>query len=203
MSESTANLPHTRVSTRLPCLRTMGDCGVDPRDWYSKRMRLTKRETAILHKVLAQVTPERCRCYVNAQRASLYSEGKMLYHEGTFGGRLAHAWNSINGKIIDISSRNAIVVSQNAYYLFVSHGTYTSEEVVRNSVFKNHGVWNWIGEPIGAVLKPVDECGGGRVKFRRDAEGKAPQRKPASGIRIASHSDSGGTQRVRQIKKRS
>lgn len=166
-------------------------------------MTLTKRETAILHKVLAQVTPERCRCYVNAQRASLYSEGKMLYHEGTFGGRLAHAWNSINGKIIDISSRNAIVVSQNAYYLFVSHGTYTPEEVVRNSVFKNHGVWNWIGEPIGAVLKPVDEYGGGRVKFRHDAEGKAPQRKPASGIRMASHGDSGGTQRVRQIKKRS
>jgi hypothetical protein len=89
-------------------------------------MRLTKRETAIFHDVLAR------RCYVNAQRATLYSEGKMLYHEGPFGGRLAHAWNSINGKIIDISSRNAIVVSQNAYYLFVSHRTYTSEEVVRN-----------------------------------------------------------------------
>jgi hypothetical protein len=118
-------------------------------------MRLTKRETAILHKVLAQVTPERCRCYENAQRATLCSEGKMLYHEGTFGGRLAHAWNSINGKIIDISSRNAIVVPQKAYRLFVSHGTYTSEEVARNSVFKNHGVWNWIGEPIGAVLKPA------------------------------------------------
>ena len=147
----------------------MGDCGVDPRGWYSKRMRLTKRETAILHKVLAQVTPERCRCYVNAQRASLYSEGKMLYHEGTFGGRLAHAWNSINGKIIDISSRNAIVVSQNAYYL----------------------------------LKPVDECGGGLVNFRRDAEGKAPQRKPSLGIRMAGQGDTGGTQRVRQIKKRS
>ena len=181
----------------------MGDCGVDPLGWYSKRMRLTKRETAILHKVLAQVTPERCRCYVNAQRASLYSEGKMLYHEGTFGGRLAHAWNSINGKIIDISSRNAIVVSQNAYYLFESHGTYTPEEVVRNSVFKNHGVWNWIGEPIGAVLKPVDECGGGLVNFRRDAEGKAPQRKPSLGIRMAGQGDTGGTQRVRQIKKRS
>ncbi|HKN70924.1 MAG TPA: hypothetical protein VJX30_07840 [Terriglobales bacterium] len=117
---------------------------------------------------------------MNAQRATLYSEGKMLYHEGTFGGRLAHALNSINGKIIDISSRNAIVVSQKSYYLFVSHGTYTSEELVRNSVFKNHGVWNWIGEPIGAVLKPIDECWGGRVKFRRDAEGKTPQRKPAS-----------------------
>ena len=75
-------------------------------------MRLTKRETAILHKVLAQVTPERCRCYENAQRATLYSEGKMLYHEGTFGGRFAHAWNSINGKIIDISSRNASVVDR-------------------------------------------------------------------------------------------
>jgi hypothetical protein len=158
----------------------MGDCRVDLRGWYFKRMRLTKRETAILHKVLAQVTPERCRCYENSQRATLCSEGKMLYHEGTFGGRLAHAWNSINGKIIDISSRDAIVVPQKAYYLFVSHGTYTSEEVVRNSVFKNHEVWNWIGEPIGAVLKPVDECGGGRVKFHRDAEGKAPQRKPAS-----------------------
>ena len=121
-----ANLPPTRVSTRLPCLQTMGDCRVDRRGWYSKRMRLTKRETAILQKVLAQVTPERYRCYENAQRASLYSEGKMLYHEGTFGGRLAHAWNSINGKIIDISSRNAIVVSQKAYRLFVSHGTYTS-----------------------------------------------------------------------------
>jgi hypothetical protein len=141
-------------------------------------MRLTKRETAILHKVLAQVTPEQCRCYVNAQRATLYSEGKMLYHEGTFGGRLAHAWNSINGKILDISSRDTIVVSQKAYYLFVSHGTYTSEEVVRNSVFKNHGVWNWIGEPIGAVLKPVDECGGGRAKSRRDAEGKARSGNP-------------------------
>ena len=141
-------------------------------------MRLTKRETAILHKVLAQVTPEQCRCYVNAQRATLYSEGKMLYYEGTFGGRLAHAWNSINGKIIDISSRDTIVVSQKAYYLFVSHGTCTSEEVVRNSVFKNHGVWNWIGEPIGAVLKPVDECGGGRVKSRRDAEGKARSGNP-------------------------
>jgi hypothetical protein len=85
-------------------------------------MRLTKRETAILHKVLAQVTPEQCRCYVNAQRATLYSEGKMLYYEGTFGRRLAHAWNSINGKIIDISSRDTIVVSQKAYYLFVSTG---------------------------------------------------------------------------------
>jgi hypothetical protein len=120
-------------------------------------MRLTKRETAILHKVLAQVTPEQCRCYENAQRATLYSKGKMLYHEGTFGGRLAHTWNSINGKIIDISSRNAIVVPKKAYYLFVSHGTYTSEEVAHNSVSKNHWEWNWIGEPIGAVLKPADE----------------------------------------------
>jgi hypothetical protein len=75
-------------------------------------MRLTKRETAIFDDVLAQVTPERRRCYVNAQRATLYGEGKTLYHEGMFGGRLAHAWNSFNGKIIDISSRNAIVVSQ-------------------------------------------------------------------------------------------
>ena len=135
----------------------MGDYGVDGRGWYSKRMRLTKREKAILHKVLAQVTPERWRCYMNAQRAALYSKGKMLYHEGTFGGRLAHAWNSINGKIIDISSRPPIVVPKKAYYLYASHGTYASQEVVRNSVFKNHGAWNWIGEPMGAVLKSVDE----------------------------------------------
>lgn len=99
---------------------------------------------------------------MKAQRATLYSEGKMLYHEGTFGGRLAHAWNSINGKIIDISSSTTIVVPPKAYYLYASHEIYTSEEVVRNSVFKNHGAWNWIGEPIGAVLKPVDERGGER-----------------------------------------
>ena len=139
---------------------------------------------------------ERPACYALQQRQDALPLGHVRR-------TLPHAWNSINGKIIDISSRNAIVVSQNAYYLFVSNGTYTSEEVVRNSVFKNHGLWNWIGEPIGAVLKPVDECGDGRVRFRRAAEGKAPQRKPASGIRMASHGDSGGTQRVHQIKKRS
>jgi len=110
---------------------------------------------------------ERPACYALQRR-----QDALL--KGTFGGRLAHAWNSINGKIIDISSRDTIVVSQKAYYLFVSHGTCTTEEVVRNSVFKNHGVWNWIAEPIVAVLK----CGGGRVESRRDAEGKAPSGNP-------------------------
>jgi hypothetical protein len=141
-------------------------------------MRLTKLEKEILDNVLAQVTPERARCYVNAQRATLYSDGKLLYHEGTFNGRFAHAWNSINGKIIDISSSIAsvIVVPKEAYALYAGCRTCTVNEVMQNATVKNHGAWDWIGEPVGTILKSDDDTDGQGPKPK-------PVRKPVSGAR--------------------
>lgn len=108
---------------------------------------MTKDELRIIKQAAKDMEILRHRCYVNAQRLAMYCEGdEILYHEGTFGGCLAHAWNSINGKLLDISSGVEQIVPSECYHMYVPHGTYTKRDIVANNI-KNGTQWNWLGDP--------------------------------------------------------
>jgi hypothetical protein len=108
---------------------------------------LTKTETELVIRVAKEFKVERHYCFVNAQRMTLYSDGRFLYHEGTFGVTcMAHAWNTINGKIIDVSCSLGAVIREDCYSLYKAVGTFTVNDVVANSI-KNRLMWNWILEP--------------------------------------------------------
>lgn len=87
-------------------------------------------------------------CYINAQRWALMYD-KMMYVEGTFGGANAHAWNTLDGKIIDDGS----LVAEDRYDLYEAKAFYTSEQVFAH-VAAQHGEWRWINDPRGLGKKP-------------------------------------------------
>ena len=88
-------------------------------------------------------------CFANAQRMTMTGSGlgyDLLYHEGFVHrpkGRMKHAWNTLNGKIVDVSARNCpiehihIVADK-----YKATNTYTSIEVCMHSI-KTGGLY-WI-----------------------------------------------------------
>src|SRR6266550_8902391 len=107
--------------------------------------KLNKKEVTALRKILTQVPAVDRRCFVNAQRVTMYAEsGEFLYHEGTMCGG-AHAWNTINGKIIDISNDYATVIPKEAYHLYEVKRTYTANEVLKE--LTDRGCFSWLSDP--------------------------------------------------------
>ena len=89
-------------------------------------------------------------CHVMAQRACLHGDGIVLYHEGTFapGCRdLAHAWNSVDGRIIDLSCDGLpMIVSAVCCSLYIPRYTYTSLDISMHTA-TNGGQFIWINDP--------------------------------------------------------
>lgn len=108
---------------------------------------LTKSELKIVKQAARRIKTERHYCHVNSQRMAYHCEsGDILYHEGTFNGNMAHAWNSINGKLIDISGSFEQIVEPECYHLFVAHGTYTRDDIFEK-LTKVKFEWSWFGDP--------------------------------------------------------
>lgn len=72
-----------------------------------KTTKLTKTEQKTVTRFLrdAGISPKIKECYYNAQMLNLVSRGRLKYHEGWAQGAgliaVPHAWNSLNGKIVD------------------------------------------------------------------------------------------------------
>ena len=116
--------------------------------------RLTKKELTICREV------ERLQkenegwiegyCFVNGQRATL-SDARLLYHEGYVtgsryadaDGRMRHAWNSLNGKLVDFSFPVNFVEQHHVADNYNAEHTYTQKEVIAGFI-KRGGVWEWM-----------------------------------------------------------
>jgi hypothetical protein len=117
--------------------------------------KLTKKEVSILKEVERRVTEEnegwvkRC-CFMNAQRAALAADGCLLYHEGHVtgtqeadaDGRMHHAWNTINGKLVDFSSPLHFDQQHMVAEYYTADYTFTLKEIL--AAFCKRGNWNWV-----------------------------------------------------------
>jgi hypothetical protein len=160
-----------------------------------KPTKLTKKELAICSEVERQVTEEnegwvKGYCFVNAQRATLAGDGHLLYHEGyvTTGaahpdadadGRIHHAWNTINGKLVDFSiplhfGKQHYVPRHYVAKLYKAQRTFTKEEVLAACKRLN---WNWMAGQAGQLkLKenrqtylPLAPGGKGKLVEKKEA----------------------------------
>jgi hypothetical protein len=110
---------------------------------------LTKKELAIVRRVGKRIKTERGACFTNAQRLVHYSyDGNgILYHEGSLrlpGRTLAHAWNSINGKLIDVSHSFQQIVDPELYHLYECKVTCTKDQILAE--FIERYCWHWMGD---------------------------------------------------------
>lgn len=118
--------------------------------------KLTKQELAIVSEVERAIIEENGGwvdgyCWLNAQRATL-SDGKLLYHEGILlgpqlhsgpDGKFRHAWNSINGKVVDFSLRVDYGQQHRLANHYKAERTFTKKEVV--DAFLARGMeWFWM-----------------------------------------------------------
>jgi len=117
---------------------------------------LTKKGRQFLDEILSEVEVIPHYCYVTAQRVALTSDRaqgiRIRYHEGTFGRlhdgiRRAHAWNTINGEIIDLTMKgnSPVVVPQDCYYLYESKFSLTRKEVVKR-LLARQSIFDWFGD---------------------------------------------------------
>ena len=123
----------------------------------SRVKRLTKKELAICREVERCVTEENegwieGYCFVNGQRATL-SDARLLYHEGYVtgsrhadaDGTMRHAWNSLNGKLVDFSFPVNFAKQHHVAENYNPEHTYTQKEVIA-AFIKRGGVWEWIAK---------------------------------------------------------
>ncbi len=112
---------------------------------------LTKKELAIVRRVGKRIKTERGACFANAQRLVHYSDDGdgILYHEGSLrlqGRTLAHAWNSINGKLIDVSHPFQQIVDPELYPAYEPKLTATKTQIM--AMFLADYCWHWMGDCI-------------------------------------------------------
>jgi hypothetical protein len=120
---------------------------------------LTKKELAICHEVERQVTEENegwvaRHCWLNGQRATMCDE-RLLYHEGYIvgipmedadrDGRFRHAWNTLNGKLVDFSSPLKFEDQHSVAEYYKADHTSTKREVLAASLARSLR-WSWIKE---------------------------------------------------------
>jgi hypothetical protein len=73
---------------------------------FSSPEDLTKEQQAYVNRFVNAVNPQVKQCFMNAQRlVSMEGGNRIQYHEGfgAFHFPIHHAWNTIDGKIIDIT----------------------------------------------------------------------------------------------------
>jgi hypothetical protein len=88
------------------------------------------------------------RPFVNAQRMCIYFSAhtpdgsEMLYVEGTLDG-MPHAWNTLDGKIVDLGVNRTHVVSEKDCARYEPFGSYTWMDCITNSQ-RMGGKWWWM-----------------------------------------------------------
>jgi hypothetical protein len=124
-----------------------------------KANKLTKKELAIVRKILAYQPKGHLpyHCFMNAQQATMYGHAlgvELLYHEGFFdrrGSKMPHAWNSLNGKLVDLSG------GPEKSYRFAKHyesvASYTYIEVLKAQIGHAHS--EWIKNPSPNYVDPL------------------------------------------------
>jgi hypothetical protein len=92
-------------------------------------------------------------CWLIGQRATNI-DSRLLYHEGYFiksNSRMAHAWNTLNGKIIDFAAPVFTGAKGAARFVtfppkfYKSKHTYSCEDIW-DALSKRKGMWNWISD---------------------------------------------------------
>jgi hypothetical protein len=118
---------------------------------------MTPTQQALLDEVIATVKVIPHYCYATAQQVVLHSPKGMTvrYHEGIFGrlhshgcGGHAHAWNTVNGKIIDLTmkGKEPVLIPKNCYYLYKSKFSLSKKEWLE--AFLDRQVYDWFGNPL-------------------------------------------------------
>lgn len=136
--------------------------------------KLSKKELAAVREVMRVicknwgVIPQ--HCFANAQRAALVPSNhgyEMLYHEGFFHaplGRMKHAWNTLNGKLVDVSSSVPMERLHEVAHLYETTGTYTPYEVVMKQIENNQMMIFWLNDPDPTNEKEMENLPGNAVK---------------------------------------
>jgi hypothetical protein len=103
-------------------------------------------------------------CFGVGQHAAILAEGRLLYHEGTACDRYLpgskpqrHAWNTLDGRIVDLSMNieavnYTLVDASEAYEKYEFEQTYTVDEV-RERMALHPGVPDWFTKPEYANMK--------------------------------------------------
>ena len=137
--------------------------------------KLNKKELAAVREVMRVirktwgVIPH--YCFVNAQRVALVPSNhgyEMLYHEGFFHapqGRMKHAWNTLNGKLVDVSSSVPMESLHEVAHLYEITGTYTAHEIVKKRIENNSMTMIlWLNDPDPQNKKEMENLPGSAVK---------------------------------------
>ena len=108
----------------------------------TKKTGLTKKELKVVKHLFKSVRVDKHYCHATAQRVMLAFSAEdfpgvdLRYCEGTFdpdGRKMAHAWNTINGKLLDFSFDGlGPIIESSCYYLYAAKHTYTQQEVLDN-----------------------------------------------------------------------
>ena len=116
-----------------------------------KSTKLTKKELVIVREVERRVRQESGGfqdnyCWLNGQRAAMCDD-RLLYHEGLFrkpfSEGMAHAWNSINGKIVDFSL-SAFHEKMHRYAKYYeTENAYTKKQVT-DAFIARKCQWDWM-----------------------------------------------------------
>jgi len=123
-----------------------------------KNHRLTKKEMAAVRGIQREVAENEGIvlgwCFINAQRAAMCASMygcELLYHEGFFhkpDERIKHAWNTLNGKLVDLSSPMPVEeVYRHPSFIsaYETTGTYTGDQV-GEAMLKSGGFY-WFNDP--------------------------------------------------------
>jgi hypothetical protein len=122
--------------------------------------KFTKKELRLLGKWVKELEFVGHGCYANSQKMTSLSDDVLLYHEGFIArgdgnGAKAHAWNSWNGRLIDVAFNNVVVELEFYDSLYHTKLTANRHEIYEN--FAKHDMcWMWIGDPesYGEIYKP-------------------------------------------------
>ena len=86
-------------------------------------------------------------CWLNAQRAAVIGHGLLLYHEGHLGKGaelIRHAWNSINGKVVDYSVMDWFEDKRRWAEHYKPEHTFTSYQIL--DILFGRNFWDWLLE---------------------------------------------------------
>ncbi len=120
------------------------------------KTKLTARECEIVrnvHRILHTDFPDSFAvedgyafCWLIAQRAS-NCDSRFLYHEGyllKLNEKMPHAWNSLNGKIVDFAAPCSIDRQPMMFKYYEVLHTFTTMEVF--DAMLERGEWNWMSK---------------------------------------------------------
>jgi hypothetical protein len=132
-----------------------------------KSLRLNRKEIAIVREVERKLIDARHEwyvpdadnveplglCWLTGQRATLY-ESRLMYHEGYFrkpNELMRHAWNTLNGKLVDIQSPFHFDEMHLAAKFYQTDKSYTHTQVGRAMLAR--GGWDWMDKTAPATKK--------------------------------------------------